>query len=139
MDRIYEIPNIGCLLGMAYQNETVRLSAALTRAEIDITAAEYIILRALFAHGTMQQCDISRILNKDRASVSRSIRSLQGKGLVTVSPVSYKCCMVSISEKTETLKPRIFEVADAVHAQLANRLSPQQMTDLREILETIIR
>lgn len=139
MNTMYDIPNIGCLLGTAYQAESTRLSNALAEAGLEITVAEYLILRILLDHQTIQQCDIARILGKDKAAVSRSIQSLVKKGLVDASQVSYKCCMLSLSEKGEALGPLIIEIADARNKALAEKLSKQQMETLREILITIIK
>ena len=139
MSIAYELPNVGCLLGIAYQAEVSRLAAALREAGIDISAAEYLIMRILYAaDGAVQECEISLILIKDKASVSRSIRSLERKGLVLVSQKSYKCSMVSLTEEGERLRHRLMEIAAARHRKLVDRITPEQMDTLREILETII-
>lgn len=138
-DRIYDIPNIGCLLGVAYQAEEARLSKSLNESGLGISAAEYVIIRLLLANGEMQQCEISRILNKDKASVSRSIKSLEKKGVVNINQVSYKCCRVSLTEIGEALKPQIFEIAETLHQKLAERITSQQMENLREILNLITK
>lgn len=138
-DNIYGIPNIGCLLGIAYQTEVTRLGSELAAQGLDITAAEYLILRVLYANGTLQQCDISRILCKDKAAVSRNIQSLSKKGLVSMEAVSYKCCMVSLTDSGESLRPRLMDIAGKLHQELAARITRQQMESLREILETITK
>lgn len=138
-DDIYGIPNLGCLLGMAYQAEVGRLTTALNAAGIGITASEYLILRILYKNGHTQQCDFSRILGKDKASVNRSIHALARKGLVLADAVSYKCCMVSLTEEGVTLKPQIMEIARRLHNDMASKLTIRQMEDLNKILETIIK
>lgn len=138
IDNTYVIPNVGCLLGIAYQTEIGRLNNALAEAEIDITAAEYLILRALYSNGAMQQCEIAQMLRKDKASISRSIQSLVRKGLVDADAVSYKCCMASLTDKGEALRPRLLSIAERLHNELSRKITPQQMKVLHEILETII-
>lgn len=138
-DMIYEIPNLGCLLGMAYQSELSRLGNALNDAGLDITAAEYIIMRLLYARGEMQQCEISRILNKDRASISRSIKFLEKKGIVRINQLSYKCSIVSLTESGDAMKPRIFKIAGQLQQSLNDRITPQQISILSEILKQIIK
>lgn len=138
-DMTYEIPNIGCLLGMAYQSEAARLSRALTGAGIDITPAEYLIMRVLFSRGALQQCEISQTLGKDKASVNRSIQSLARKGFVTTTSVSFKCCMVGLTVAGEALRSRLLEIARRLHQELSSRITDEQMACLREILETIIK
>lgn len=138
-DDIYEIPNIGCLLGIAYQTEVARLNMALSTAGLDITAAEYLILRVLSAKGTMQQYEISRILGKDKASISRSVQSLVKKRWVNATPVTYKCCMVSLTDEGHSGMPQLLEIAGSLHQKLSDKITHRQMENLREILEAIIK
>lgn len=138
-DMVYEIPNLGCLLGMAYQAELSRLSRVLGENGLGITAAEYLIIRLLLTRGKMQQCELSRTLNKDRASISRSIKSLENKGMVRVNQISYKCCIVSLTEQGRGMEPRVLDVAEKMQQGLAERITPGQMSNLREILKEIIK
>ena len=139
MDTVYDMPNIGGLLGTAYNCEEMRLRTALQKDGVGITPAEYLILRILFAHKSIQQCEISRILGKDKASVSRSVQSLVRKGLAAAEQVSYRCSLVSLTYKGESLKPKIFGIAASLHEALSERISKQQLEILREILEKIIK
>ncbi len=138
-EMIYDIPNLGCLLGMAYQSELSRLSKVLTDEGLGISSAEYLIMRVLISGGKMQQCEITRVLNKDRASISRSIKSLETKGLVDVQQTSYKCCNVSLSEAGMKMVPQILKVAEQRQQKLSDRISPEEINKLREILTKIIQ
>ncbi len=136
--QVYEIPNLGCLLGMAYQAELTGLSNALTNAGINITAAEYLIIRILFTRERMQQCEISRLLRKDRASITRSIKSLEKKGYVVADAVSYKCCLVSLTESGRALEQSVMKIADEQQQKLQGKLTQQEIDSLRQILIKII-
>lgn len=138
-DIIYDIPNLGCLLGMAYQAELSRLGRILNRSGLGITAAEYLIIRLLLAKGALQQCEISRLLNKDRASISRSIKFLERKGYVKINQLSYKCSIVSLTGQGKDIEPRILEIAERQQQRLSDRITPQQMNNLQEILKQIIK
>ncbi len=138
IENIYNMPNLGCLLGIAYQAELGRLSKALEEAGIGITAPEYLIMRLLKGQQSVQQCEIARILGKDKASISRNISSLVKKGLVRVETVSYKCSMVALTREGKTLEPRILKIASDLQQRLDSRLTPPQMDSLREILKAII-
>ena len=135
----YDIPNIGCLLGIAYQTETARLNSALSEADIDITAAEYLILRTLYSYGPIQQCEISKTLGKDKASINRSIHSLVKKGLISADTISYKCSIISLTPEGTSLKSKLIKIGERAHNRLSARISKQQMETLREILELIIK
>lgn len=135
---IYDMPNIGCLLGIAYQAELARLAAALSAAGLEITTAEYVIMRMLYTHSEMQQCELSRIIGKDKASVSRSVKSLADKELVENRQLSYKCSIVSLSDKGQSMMPRLLEIAKQQQNLLSEKITQRQMETLREILQTII-
>lgn len=137
-DTPYEMPNVGCLLGTAYNIEEMRLRAMLQKERLGISPAEYLILRILFSHKEIQQCEISRILGKDKATVSRTIQSLTKKGLVISDQLSYRCCMISLSEKGRSLEPKIIEIAASRNARLSERISKQEQEFLRNILKKII-
>lgn len=139
MQTIYDIPNLGCLLGIAYQSEETRLKELLAERSFDITPAEYLVLRILMTQGQVQQCEISRSLKKDKASVNRSVKSLDKKGYVVVDQRSYKCCMVSLSEAGRRLIPEISGIAETMQGRLESLLTRQQIADLKEILKLIIK
>lgn len=139
MDNTYGFPNIGCLLGKAYQNELTRLASTLNDAHLDISPAEYLILRVLYHNGPSQQCDISRIISKDKASVSRTVNSMSKKGLVDTSQISHKCCIVALTHKGESLRQKIFEIATHQHTDLEAKLSDAELNTLCHILKKIIQ
>ncbi len=132
------MPNIGSMLGIAYQTEVGRLSKALADSKTDITAAEYLIMRVLFSQDNIQQCEISKALCKDKASINRGIQSLVAKGYVSLTPVSYKCCIVSLTDKGKEVRPKLLEIATGLHQKLASKITHQQMDELRQILQSII-
>ena len=134
----YSKPNVGCLLEKAHQLMTYDLTRALAEAGIEITVPEYLILRALYADDGLQQCEIADRLSKDRASVCRTIRSLERKGLVTTETVSYKCLRVSLSDDSRRLERDIMSVADRCHRHLLQAISPEGMTGLKHLLTTIV-
>ncbi len=134
----YAEPNVGCLLEKAHQLLTADLAAALADAGIDITVPEYLIIRTLYTTDGLQQCEIADILSKDRASVCRSIKALERKGLVTTQAVSYKCQRVFLTDTTRRLKPDVIAAADRCHGHLEEMITPGGMSQLTDILHTII-
>ena len=86
----YRSPYLGCLVGAAYQKMTSELEIALKRERLSITVGEYMILRALYSHNQLQQCEICQMVGKDKASICRSVSALKKKGLVKTETVSHK-------------------------------------------------
>lgn len=130
--------NVGCMLGTAYQTLVAELSESLSKAGLDVTAAEYLVLRALYDKAGMQQCDIAALLGKDKATISRCIRNMESKGLVTTELVSYKCLKVYASEKARRIEPAIMAVAAARHVALSELLTRHEMETFVNVLKKII-
>lgn len=135
----YEFPNTGCLLGSAYQAQMAALADALKSASLDITPAEYIILRALYSGGTMQQCEIVRLLGKDKGAVCRTVANMAKKGIVVADAVSYKCVNVSLSDAGNQLRDKIDAIARDRHAALENIIGKEDLETLQRILKTIVK
>ena len=131
-------PGVGCLLEKAHQLMTSDLSKVLAEAGIDITVPEYLILRALYAEDRLQQCEIADRLSKDRASVCRTIRSLERKQLVRTETISYKCQRVSLTDRSRQLESPISAVATICHDHLLEALSDQGVAQLERLLTTIV-
>ncbi len=132
------MPNVGCMLGTAYQTLISQLAEELEKAKLDITVPEYLILRSLYTQDGMQQCEIGTMVGKDKGAVSRCVASLIKKGLVTTECVSYKCLKVYLSPLGEEIKPKVLEIARLRHEALSNLLTPEERTIFATVLKKII-
>lgn len=94
-DHRYEMPNVGCKLGAAYQRLLTELAGALGNEKLPVTPAEYLVLRAVFSEDGMQQCEIAELIGKDKGTVCRTVASLERKGFVTTQSVSHRCLLTS--------------------------------------------
>ncbi len=133
------MPYVGCLVGAAFQKMTSQLETALKKAEIPITAAEYMILRALYSTDGLQQCEICEMVGKDKASICRSVSSLAKKGLIKPEPVSYKCIRVWLTDKANEIKPQIMKIADDRHKALTSLASEKEVESFIKILNLIAK
>ena len=136
--KTYKMPNMGCLLGIAYQTEYASLEATLKSEGLEISAPEYLVLRVIFNHEGLQLCEIGEILGKDKGAISRCVGSLVRKQLVRTESVSHKCLRAYTSSKGEELKPKILNVAVMRQSELAKKLSKDEMQQLKIILTKII-
>ncbi len=137
--KTYGMPYVGCLVGAAFQKMTSQLETALKKAEIPITAAEYMILRALYSTDGLQQCEICEMVGKDKASICRSVSSLAKKGLIKPEPVSYKCIRVWLTDKANEIKPQIMKIADDRHKALTSLASEKEVESFIKILNLIAK
>lgn len=132
------MPNLGCLLGAAYQVQVSRLSEILTASGLEITVPEYMVLRALFTRDGMQQCEIGEMIGKDKAAICRTVKAMEKKNLVRTEPVSRKCLKVHLTDRGRQMKPVIGKIAEDRQATLEKVLSPNEVTALETALKKIL-
>lgn len=137
--KTYGMPYVGCLVGAAFQKMISQLDAALKQAGLPITAAEYMILRALYTNDGLQQCEICDMVGKDKASICRSVSALDKKGLIATEPVSHKCIRVWLSDKGKEIRPQIMKIADDRHKALASLGSEKEIENFIKILNSIVK
>ena len=135
---IYSMPNVGCMLGTAYQTLASQLQEALTNAGLDITVSEYLILRTLYDRDGVQQCEIAETLGKDKAAVCRCIRKMLSKGLVRSENVSHKCMRIFVDNEGQRLRDAVLAIGTERHQALQHLLTPDEMTAFANILRKII-
>lgn len=133
-----EAPALGCLIGKAYQTLLNQLASALSDAGLDLTTSEYLIMRTLYGSDGMRQCDVARMLGKDKAAVCRSIASLEKKGWVRTDAVSHKCLRVHLEAKALELEADVMAVARIRHQALEAIVTPRELAVFHRILNTII-
>lgn len=133
----YDMPNVGCLLGTAYQVESGMLNSALSDAGYDITSSDYLVLRGLYYKDGMQQCILAELLGKDKAAVSRSVSSMERKGLVKVETVSHKCRRIWLTGKGKAIEPAIMKIAEERHKALMSIANPEEMETFVRVLNMI--
>lgn len=139
MTNIYGGPNVGCMLGTAYQILVGDLGKALNEANIDVTVPEYLILRSLYSRDGLQICELSDMVGKDKGAVSRCVKGLVKKGLVNTEQVSHKCLKVFVSDKGRGLESGIMEEAQKQHNALASLLTLDERKMFISSLQKIIK
>ncbi len=137
--KTYGMPYVGCLVGAAFQKLISQLEAALKQDHLCITAGEFMILRALYSHDGLQQCEICEMVGKDKASICRSVSALNKKGLIATEPVSHKCIRVWLTEKAQEIKPQIMKIADQRHKALLSLASESEIEVFTRILNSIVK
>lgn len=135
---LYSMPNLGCLLGSAYQHQLTELATALSSAGLNVTTAEYLVLRALYTRDGMQQCEIASLIGKDKGAVCRTVTSMEKKGLVTTRAVSHKCRQVYLSAYGKAIESTIMKVAEKQHGILTSKIPQKEMKAFVNVLKLII-
>ena len=137
-EKTYDMPYVGCLMGSAFQRLTIQLETTLKREGLEITAAEYMILRALYSRDGLQQCEIVDMVGKDKSSICRSVSALAKKNLVVTEPVSYKCIRVWLTDKAREIQPKVMQIAKERHEALLKLASQKDIEAFVRVLKAIM-
>lgn len=137
--QLYSMPNLGCLLGTAYQRQLSDLSAALTDKGLNVTTAEYLVLRVLYYADGLQQCDIASMIGKDKGAICRCVTAMARKGLIRTESVSHKCLRVYLTDYGRHLEPAIMDIARERHEAFIGLLSPDELQTFVRVLTKMIQ
>lgn len=132
------MPNMGCLLGAAYQTLVSHLGSVLKEADLGISVPEYLILRALYTCNGMQQCEISEMIGKDKSAIFRTVNGMLKRGLVRTETVSYKCIQVWLTPKSQALRGDILRIAQQRQETLNGICSAEELSIFNLVLHKII-
>lgn len=133
------MPNVGCMIGTAYQTLAARLGEILDKSGLDITVPEYMVLRALYTRDGMQQCEIGEMIGKDKAAICRTVKAMEKKNLIRTEPISHKCLKVYIADRGHEIKSEIFRIAEERHQALATLVTPDELAVFDKVLRKIIQ
>lgn len=133
------MPNMGCMVGTAYQAMVAGMAKRLRAAGMKLTVPEYMVLRALYSEEGIQQCELAAILGKDQSAICRGVIMMEKKGLLRTEQISHKCRKVFLTSESEALRPKIMAVAEEAHTDLLSILGPEESEALLSALTKIIR
>lgn len=113
-----------------------RQSDLLLQERLDIGFSQFKILMALKWQQGIQQKQIAAKLGQTEASVSRQIKMLQEVGLIsaTKSETNKRERITTLTPKGERLVDKALAALDAYHAPVFNRLTPEQQSQLHNLL-----
>ncbi|MDE6669633.1 MAG: MarR family winged helix-turn-helix transcriptional regulator [Muribaculaceae bacterium] len=137
-NKLYGMPNTGCMVGTAYQVLLSSLSERLSTYSLNLTPPEYMVLRSLYTCDGMQQCELAAMIGKDKGAVCRCVATMVKKGLVRTESVSHKCLRVYVAPLGRDIEPKVMAVAREQHEALTSLLTPEEMTTFDIVLKKII-
>nr|WP_269140812.1 MarR family transcriptional regulator [Oryzicola mucosus] len=108
-------------------------------AKEDVSFGQFIHLERLWEMDGLTQKDLSRRVGVEMASSTTILAELETRGLVRRerSPQDRRAINVVLTPEGAALKPRLLEAAARVNAQARANLSPEQVTQLMAVLDTI--
>ena len=108
-------------------------------AKEDVSFGQFIHLERLWEMDGLTQKDLSRRVGVEMASSTTILAELESRGLVRRerSPQDRRAINVVLTPQGAALKPRLLEAAAWVNAQARANLSPEQVTQVMAVLDTI--
>ena len=87
----------------------------------------------------MEQSEFSEYINRDKASVSRNIKSLEERGYLIVKPIGGKKKKIFLSEKGKILIPHLYEIGNQNTEATLKGFSEKKRKTIFEDLEKAYR
>ncbi|UCJ19156.1 MarR family transcriptional regulator [Pseudomonas sp. MM211] len=107
-------------------------------SEVGINVAQYSLLRHLQRLGQPSITDLADAMGLERSTLGRNLRVLEGRGLVTLQGgADQRNRLVVLSPSGEQLLAEALGAWQTVQAQLQQRLQPQHMEALGELLASL--
>ncbi len=130
--------NIGYLLNhLAFMLS--RQSDQVLQEQLGIGFSQFKIMMALKWNPSVQQKQIAERLGQTEASISRQIKLLHSKGLLStrISSENKREHITTLTSKGEKLTEKAMQVLNSYHAPTFAALSEEQQQTLLEILNTM--
>lgn len=133
-----DITLMGYAMGRCFSALTTYLSARLKQEGLDLTHAQYVVLRAaLHQEWRLSQAQLARLLQKNPAAIMRTVDTLVEKGLVARKTVSRRQYSVSVTERGKELGEKSARIADQTMRQLTSRIPPERQQMALTFLEEV--
>ncbi len=110
------------------------------KTQLDIGFAQYKVLEAINQHMLAKQNTIAKLLDQTEASISRQIKILQKKGLITAVEVmgNKRARELSLTHIGEEIVSQSEEVLDVTQAQVIGGLSYQEQKLFQDLFERML-
>jgi DNA-binding MarR family transcriptional regulator len=109
-------------------------------AELEITAAQFVILRNVLKGSAESACELCKVMDYDRGAMSRMIDRLEAKRLIRRVPLAHT--RRSVALEVTPAGQAAFPVMEACLERVMNRLlkgiSKSQVCDLEKVLRTML-
>lgn len=131
------IDTLGYYLDRALNVMVKRLNRLFSEHHIDLQHSQYTILKVLWCQDGLSQSQLSKILGKDPAAISRALNYLQQKGYVERVSLDTKTNAIYLTDYANKRKNEIEHIADLVTAISTTDISDEQKKLLEQLLEKI--
>lgn len=110
------------------------------REELSIGFAQYKVLEAISHNSLAKQNLIAELLDQTEASISRQIKLLENKGLISVSQVmgNKRARELSLTMQGEEIVSQAKQLLDIATSQILGVMSAQELNTMQELFLRMI-
>ncbi|MCJ0741820.1 MarR family winged helix-turn-helix transcriptional regulator [Pedobacter montanisoli] len=111
-----------------------------SKAGYNITIDQWLILKSLSEESSLTQSDMSRVLFKDAASITRIVFLLEKKGYIKrkVNPADRRKALLQLTEAGLKITVDVNEVALKNRAKALKGISLEKINEMRNLLHQIM-
>jgi DNA-binding MarR family transcriptional regulator len=114
---------------------------ALKLEAMDVTVAEWVVMRQLFDHEAMVPSDLAAAVDLTRGAVSKLVDRLDAKGLVarSISKEDKRFQSVALTARGRAMVPELAVLADQNDDQFFGHMTPLEKVALRSLLQDLAK
>lgn len=132
--------NVLYILDKAFRSYHQYAQQQVKKNGYDITIDQWLVLKTALEHPHLSQKQLSNVLYKDNASITRIIQNLEKKGYLKTSqnPADRRRSILKTTEKGRTITIQVNNIALQNRAHALNGIESCDIQQLRCILQQII-
>jgi DNA-binding MarR family transcriptional regulator len=116
------------------------LAGSAELAPLEITAAQFAILRHLLKGGARSACDLCKCMDYDRGAMSRMIDRLEEKRLIRRVPLAHtrRTVALEVTAAGKAAFPAMEAALDRVIGRLLKGVTPAEVRELERVLKRML-
>ncbi|MDD2895208.1 MAG: MarR family transcriptional regulator [Aliarcobacter sp.] len=103
----------------------------------DIAPEQRATLEIIKYEPDVNQTKIANILGKDKTTISRTLKTLENKNLITKSPIDKRTNLIQLTKKGEEVLNDSFPKVKDFRKKLTSKLSEDELNNLITLLEKV--
>jgi DNA-binding MarR family transcriptional regulator len=126
---------------LRYVSNQVSRSFDRKLAALDVSVAEWVVLRELFEGDPLVPSELAKTIGMTRGAVSKIMDRLEAKSLLTrsTSERDRRFQAVTLSAKGRTLVPRLAALADQNDVEFFGHLKPGERQQIERAMREVVR
>jgi DNA-binding MarR family transcriptional regulator len=109
-------------------------------AELDITAAQFVILRNVLKGSAGSACDLCKVMDYDRGAMSRMIDRLEAKRLLRRVPLAHtrRSVALEVTAAGQAALPTMEACLERVMSRLLKGVTKTQVREVEKVLQRML-